>query len=263
MNKSNKVESDIRSMRPIMVKDRTTKQVITLQQTELVQVGDCEVSFAAPNNVSVFVSISKRKLAVSKKLYKEVITDRSKKKKELKLEKKDLSKLYKYLEHIQTTVICTYTAVEALANVAIPNDYKYETKNNKGVMEVWDKESIERWFKTSDKFTKLIPEILKIDSPASKPFWSKFKQLEVVRNEIIHQKTSRKKSTDVDSDYLKALLQKKIFEHIEAAYELISYVCNADISHSYFPLGFGPAKVPVKELDNFQDEFELVREANT
>ncbi|MUK48263.1 hypothetical protein [Aliivibrio fischeri] len=150
-----------------------------------------------------------------------------------------------------------------MANVAIPNEYKYETKNGKGITEVWDKESIERWFKTSDKYTKLIPLILDVDSPVTQPFWSKFKELEVIRNEIIHQKTSRKKATDVDSDYLKSLLQKKIFDNIEAAYELISYICNADISHSYFPLGFGPAQIHVEELEKFSDQFEVVTEGNT
>ncbi|MGN5006123.1 hypothetical protein ACTG2W_03205 [Aeromonas sp. 96A] len=259
---NDEIVNDIRSMRPIMLKERSSKKVITLQQIALVLVDDCEISFAAPNNVSIFVNISKRELTISKKLYKEIIADNSKNKNEFEIEQKDISKLYKYLEHIQTTIICVYTAVEALANVAIPNDYKYEVKNNKGIVEVWDKEAIERWFKTSDKYTKLIPSILNVNNPSEQPFWSKFRELEVIRNEIIHQKTSIKKKTDIDSGYLTALLHSRVFDNIDAAYALISYICNADISHSYFPLGFGPAKIDIKEVENFSDELTLLKKGN-
>lgn len=252
---------DIRMMRPVMIKDKKTGQTITLQQSDSVDIGNCEFSFKTPNNVSIFVSISKRELNISKKHHDDIFKSKSKDKKEITLDGKDLSKLYTYLEHIQSCVISVYTAIEALANVAIPNKHEYKVKNSKGVMEIWDKEAIERWFKTSDKYTKILPDILKIDSPSSQPFWAKFKELESIRNDIIHQKTSTKKSTDIDSGYLEKLLQTKIFDNIEAAYELISYICNADISHAFFPLGFGPAQILVEELEDFSKCFKLVKSA--
>jgi hypothetical protein len=250
-------------MRPLMAKEKSSSQILTLQQSEQIDVNGCELSFYAPNNVSIFVSIAKKELLVSKKIYQTVVVDKTKKNKEVEIEGRDLSKLYNYLEHIQTSIICIYTAIEALANVAIPNNYEYKTKNSKGVSETWDKEAIERWFKTSDKYTKLIPSILEIETPSTKSFWSKFKELEVIRNEIIHQKTSLKKPTDVDSDYLNKLLKSQIFDIVDSGFELISYVCNSDQTHAFFPLGFGPAQIKIVELDSFTDNFELVKKAKT
>lgn len=253
--------SDIRVMRPVMVREKSSNTVITLQQIETVSINGCDFSFHAPNNVSIFVSIAKRELNISRRIYQETVVEKTTKKKDFSLEEKDLSKLYTYFEHVQTCVVCVYTAIEALANVAIPNGYEYKSKSPKGVVELWDKEAIERWFKTSDKYTKLLPDILKIESPASKGFWSNFKKLEDIRNEIIHQKTSVSKSTDVDSKYLHVLLDEKIFQLIDSAFELISYICNSDQGHVFFPLGFGPAQIKIEEVSDFSESFELVKRA--
>ena len=53
-----------------------------------------------------------------------------------------------------------YTAIEALSNLLIPREYKIERKNNKGVLEIWNKDSIERWMKTSEKIGGIIPSII-------------------------------------------------------------------------------------------------------
>lgn len=256
-----KSSRDIRTMRPVVIRDKSSSQLITLQNIERININECEVSFSAPNNISIFVSIAKKELLKSKDLYKTLILDKTNKSKLVDFKDRDLTKLYNYLEHIQTSIICLYTAIEALANVAIPNDYEYKTKNSKGVSETWNKESIERWFKTSDKYTKLIPAILEIEPPNTKNFWSKFKELEAVRNEIIHQKTSIKKPTDVNSDYLHKLLKSQVFEIIESGFELISYVSNSDQTHTFFPLGFGAVQMKITEVDSFTDSFDLVREA--
>lgn len=260
---NNNNSKDLRSMRPIMVRENASSQTLTLQQSELIDINGCELAFPTPNNVSIFVSIAKKELQVSKKIYQTIVVEKIKKKKEVELENRDASKLYNYLEHIQTSIICIYTAIEALANVAIPNDYEYKTKNSKGISESWDKEAIERWFKTSDKYTKIIPGILEVSSPNTQNFWSKFKELEVIRNDIIHQKTSMKKPTDVDSKYLNTLLQSRIFDIVDSGFELIMYVCNSDQSHAFFPLGFGPAQIKVKEMDKFSDNLELVKKSKT
>lgn len=245
-----------------MVRDKSTAEVLTMQQSEIISLNGCELSFYTPNNVSIFASIAKKELRIAKRLYREVVSEKITKKKDVAIKGGDLSKLYNYLEHVQTSVICVYTAVEALANVAIPRGYQYETRNSKGVSEVWDKEAIERWFKTSDKYTKLIPGILEIENPSTKDFWSKFKELEVIRNEIVHQKTSVKKPDDVDSYYLVKLIKSRVFDVVESGFELISYVCNSDQAHAFFPLGFGPAQIRITELNSLVDSFKLIKKAS-
>lgn len=258
--KKEKIVSDIRIMRPVIFRDKKTSKNITLQRTETIKVDNIEISFSTPNNISLFINISKRELNIAKRIFGKLLKTT---KKEININNDELSTLFNYLEHIQTCIICTYTAIEALANITIPEDYKYTKTNSRGIEEIYNKKSIERYTPTSEKYTKIIPDILKIQTPLEQSFWSKFKKLENIRNEIIHQKTSKEKDKDVDSSYLAPLLEKEIFEIIESGYHLITYICNADQSHVFFPLGFGPAQMKIHEVDDFSENFKLVKRANS
>jgi hypothetical protein len=253
---------DVRIMRPIVVRELSTNRGITIQQIDSATVDGCEISYPSPNNVALFASIAKKELQQARNIYASVIGKQIKGKKRLEISTADVPRLYNYFESIQSSVISIYTALESFANIAIPRDYIYTFKNNKGVTESWDKNAIERWQKTSDKLSILLPDILKCESPKSIAEWSSFKELETIRNDIIHQKTLNYKDQDqVDSHFIKKLLTPRIFEVVESGFSLISFFCQKNTSHNYFPLGFGEAKVEPLELENFEDQFELVRSA--
>ncbi|WP_157982614.1 hypothetical protein [Simplicispira lacusdiani] len=252
--------SDIRMLRPFVVLEKKSNMSVVIQQTETFSVENCKISFFTPNNVSLFVSISHRELKEAERIYKSLIHKAFGKKNKMKIKGRNLTRLYNYFEHIQSSIIAIYTAIESLANIAIPHSYKLERKNNKGVTELWDKESIERWYKTSEKISDIVPGVLEIDSPKKLPLWQKFKELEDIRNEIIHQKTAIKSKTDVDSRFLARLLQPTIFSTIKSGFDLISYFCSMDKSHAYFPLGFGVAHVKPEEVDDFGDTFEKIED---
>ncbi|HIF6100413.1 TPA: hypothetical protein ACX3GU_004706 [Vibrio parahaemolyticus] len=69
---------DIRMMRPVVAKDKKTGQVLTLQQSDSINIGSCEFSFNTPNNVSIFVNISKRELNISKKHHNDIFKAKAK-----------------------------------------------------------------------------------------------------------------------------------------------------------------------------------------
>lgn len=254
---------DVRCARPIIVIDKSIKKVITLQQQETVLVEGCEINFYSPNNVAIFASIAKKELQQAKSIYTSVLGKDLNKKTRIKISDQDLPRLYNYLECIQSSIIAIYTALESFANIAIPETYTYTSKNSKGVTETWDKAAIERWQKTSDKVAIFLPEILKCESPKNSGDWSKFKELEEIRNEIIHQKTVLKNGKDsADNIFLKKLMHKSIFDIIESGFSLIRFFCAKDVFHAFFPMGFGGVQIKPLEVENFSDQFELVREAD-
>ena len=56
--------------------------------------------------------------------------------------------------------------------------------NKKKVIEIWNKQNIERWICTTEKIGDIIPEIMHIESPKKLKIWSYFKSLEEMRNYI-------------------------------------------------------------------------------
>lgn len=126
---------DIRMARPIIVRDLATKSDITMQAIDEIKVDGCEISFLAPNTVSLFASIAKKELQQARSIYSSVISKQIKDKKRLDIAEKDISRLYNYLENIQSSIIAAYTAIESFANVAIPTEYTRSFKNGKGIQE--------------------------------------------------------------------------------------------------------------------------------
>jgi hypothetical protein len=170
------------------------------------------------------------------KIYDTIIKSNLSGKDEYNVRLQDTSKLYDYFEHIQASVITIYSAIEALCNIAIPKNFTLTKKNSKGVKEIWDKSSIEKWIPTEEKVGKIIPEILNIESPKKLPIWKSFKELKEIRDSIIHQKQSFKNPIEIESSFLKFLLDQSIFRKIMSGFELIRYFCAKDRMHTYFPI---------------------------
>ena len=71
--------------------------------------------------------------------------------------------IYDYLEEIQTSIVFSYKSLESFCNESIPDEYVYKKTNNKGIVEHYSKEQIERWIPTSEKLSDILPEIFKCD----------------------------------------------------------------------------------------------------
>jgi len=175
---------DLRMMRPIIVLDEKNNSSHLLQPTSEIKLGNDNVTFCSPNIVSLFVSIAKKELEDAKVIFNKSIHLKITKSKNVDFEKEENKLLFNYFEKIGISIVAIYTAVEALANIAIPNDYKLEKMNKKKVIEIWNKQNIERWICTTEKIGDIIPEIMHIESPKKLKIWSYFKSLEEMRNYI-------------------------------------------------------------------------------
>lgn len=251
--------TDVRQLRPIIFHEKPTSTAVVTQPTEYFALNGCHLEFSTPNNISLFVSIASRETAVAKKLYGSLIGSKvSAGAKTIQFRGRNLTRLYNYLEHVQSGIVAIYTAIESLSNVAIPSTYRLEIKNNKGVTEVWDKAAIERWHKTSEKIGTIVPQILGVQSPKELRVWAPFKQLEEIRNEIVHQKTTNSKTPQVDSHFLRKLLAPDIFDKVSAGFSLIRYFCLQDTAHTFFPLGFATSHIKAEEVEDIDNVLSVI-----
>lgn len=242
--------ADIRMARPVFYKEIKSNKIIGAQPLSISKIGNKYLNFATPNNISLLLSISKRELDNAKKIYKR-IEGRLKESKITYCKDDEIIEVYDYLESINISVIFAYSAVEAFSNTSIPKDFEYKTKNTKGIIELWNKENIERYFRTSEKIDNLLPQILRTEALDSQ-IRTNFLELEKIRNAIIHPKHDDK----IIADLQRKLLSKKVFNYVYSAYELIEFFCNADAKHIYFPIGISNSDVNIIEVKNFSENFK-------
>lgn len=246
----NSFRKNIRDERSIKLHAKDSNRVYFFSKGKEAKFLDKRIIYFIPNNVSLSLNLMKKSYKESKLLLKKLLNDDNQKL--IKLVEDDKKILYDYFEEIITSVIFSYIAVESFANAAIPEDFIYERVNEKRIKELLDKESIERWLSTSQKVSDILPIILKTNEIKKEEFWGKFKDLEKIRNEIVHQKTIEN-GTMLDSDLYNKLLSEDIFQKISSSLSVIKFFYDYDNSHPYFPLGLGVAKFQFKEIESIEE----------
>lgn len=254
--------ADYRVSRPAFFLEKGGKTVMAAQQLSSFTIDGSNFVFLTPNSITLSYSKSWKEYSQALKIYDEIVRPNLKPGITYDVTDKDLRKLYDYFEHIQASIISIYSAIEALGNVAIPNGYSQTVKNNKGVMETWSKENIERWKATTEKIGKIVPEILKIASPSTEWFWQDFLALKAIRDDIIHQKQSARDPNKADEEFLSILLNPTIFTKIMAGFGLIRYFCDNNKGHLYFPILENEVPVDVNIVETFDGMFEFKMEDN-
>ena len=112
----------------------------------------------------------------------------------------------------------------------------------------------------SDKLKIILPEIIGCESPVGQKWWSKFTELENLRNEIIHSKESKSK------DRYSKLLSTSIIRKVEVHKEVIEFfgkeisIMKTELLDEY-PNGFGYDYYKVKKMtyENFKKSIDVIR----
>lgn len=253
----NWISNDIRDSRTIKLFSEKEKATYSLSKKEKVIINASQINYLAPNSISLSLSLMKKSLKKAKKLHSEIIPKNVKTQNKIDINLK--KELYDFFEEIQTSIIFSYIAVEAFANAAIPNEFEYEKYNEKGVKEIWNKSNIERWLTTSEKAGVILPKILNSSDIKQEIFWSSFKNLEKLRNKIVHQKTIEK-DTALDTEIYSEMLNPMIFTIIESAIDVVDFFYKLNNDHPYFPLGLGIAKFQVAKIESMEKHFAPVKE---
>ncbi|OCY54910.1 hypothetical protein [Acinetobacter pittii] len=238
---------DNRCTQPFIFHNKKADQLVYLVKTIDLKIEERNVCFSLPNEIGISLNI-----------YLEACKSAQKLKEELKViikEQKDvydnkIKLLYDYIEQIQIALIFSYRALESFCNSIIPQDFIYKKKNSKGIEESYGVLEIERWIPTSEKLINIVPQILNCEAPKQKKFWSFFKELEKLRNEVIHSK----KSNSVE--ITKNLLSNNIIEILNSSLDVLNYYLEQDISNEAFPLGFVKQGFKLHLIDNPDEVFQ-------
>ncbi len=205
---------DERICKPICIQ-QSNNGVLTgsmvLHELDVVAFPDNPLTYIPPNNVGLLLSISQRYLNEAMQFFNEFIDPNVVEHSYLKTEtnkKQFLS--YKsscvadYIEKVQISIVFGYTALEAFANLSIPDNYECEIRKD-GKSKGFNKRSIERWLSLGEKLSNVLPSIYETNKIEDSKFWNDFLSLEKHRHEIIHQKSIER------TDFYKAYFFKETF----------------------------------------------------
>ncbi|MFD2517726.1 hypothetical protein [Salinimicrobium flavum] len=175
--------------------------------------------FFIPNNVAILLSISKKNKEASLEFYNEnIINNIESETDKIKELKRKSSTFCDYIELIQTSIVFAYTSLEAFSNLSIPSNYTYSQKiKNKGTVEKFDKECIEKWIDLKTKINIILPEIYQTKKLQETKLWSHFIKLEKYRHEIIHQKSIDR------TEFYKGYFNDDIFKVASSAEKIIQF----------------------------------------
>ncbi|NEK81011.1 MAG: hypothetical protein G3W58_07205 [Pantoea ananatis] len=248
-NDRQKINFITRSNTPLMCIDLNQDKCVLLQESIDAKIGNKKISLSRPNEISLSMHIANGSLKNSQAIRKSIIQKIGKDKSKNFFED-DVIEIYDYLEEVQKVIVFSYKAIEAMCNSAIPDDYQYKKSSNKnGVVEIYDKLGIERWVSTTEKVSKILPDIYGCASPKQKSFWGHFKKLEDLRNEIIHSKSS---ST---SQVLSELLSSDIDKYVKSCEGLLKFFFEQDRGNPLFPLIPGVTEIVSTEMENMEEYF--------
>ncbi|KLT66463.1 hypothetical protein [Pedobacter sp. BMA] len=201
---------------------------------------------------AIFMSSSDKHLARAKLLYSEIILPKIRIRKRLVLSNIETVRMYDYFEEIQAAVIIIYSAVESLSNSLIPEDFNIqETKNGMNVNV--DKQQIERNKSTSEKLKDIIPAAYKISSPTKFKCWGRFKELEKLRNDIIHLKGTSIQNKIQTKHILAQILDDTIFAKIKAVNDLIKELAKLLPYHIEYPILYNSEPIVPKKINSWND----------
>lgn len=96
-------------------------------------------------------------------------------------------KIFEYMQLSMGIVISLITSVESFLNLIIPHDYTIKRQNKNEEEEIIDKLYIVRRFSIEDKI-ELVADFKKRKGIKQEKFWSSFKEVKNLRDEIIHFK---------------------------------------------------------------------------
>ena len=134
---------DKRIMKPITYQlsfeEEKTEGSMVSQVIDDVTVSKKKLEYFVPNNVGILLSIAKKSTEQAKSYYYKHFVDVNQNdvsEDKIALIKKRSSEVCNYIELIQSSIVFTYTSLEAFSNLSIPENYFHiQQVKNKGIEE--------------------------------------------------------------------------------------------------------------------------------
>jgi hypothetical protein len=146
---------------------------------------DNRVSFGLPNASALY-------LGSAVKYYKEAKNLKYQIRKEIIGNNIPDNIAFSYIEKMMSSILFSFSAIEAFSNNEIPDEYIYykeKKKDHKVLILAEMKKTIERCEPLEVKLCLILPKVFKTDSPKGTKEWQEFFKLKEIRDRIVHLKT--------------------------------------------------------------------------
>lgn len=145
------------------------------------------VSFAIPSPAALFLYAAQRAYF---RLHDIDLSKVVKRTKDSLTVEENLRQLYDAFEHLSTNIIFSYSAIEAYANLLIPDGYSFTVnRSDKRCTETYSKDQIERFISLDVKLSQVLPEITGVTFNKGTALWNEFTGLQNLRDRLIHVKS--------------------------------------------------------------------------
>ena len=144
--------------------------------------------------------------------------------------------LFDFLEELISHVVFSFTALEAFANEAIPDNFSYTfVVGRTGEERTYGKDEIERRINLDEKLDIVLPQIYKLASPKGGSLWEKYKTIKKARDRIIHLKSVDKRASGPEDETIWGTLLRMHDEPLcDYAHSMIGYFKPAIQDRRYF-----------------------------
>jgi hypothetical protein len=238
---------DPREKKPwILFNEEDYTKTLNYSSTWILNINQYQIHLSQPNDISLYSSIAQKALRNAKKFYKKYVDFYMKHSSGGLIPViPEYESLYlDYYEAVIQGIIFSYTALEAFANICIPEEYKFLDEKGKTLK----RERIERYKPLGFKLDTILKDILKTSDPHKEVWWVEFEKLQTVRNEILHSKPS--KAEERYGQFLNA----DIFRVIECHRDILSFYGhfinqNQKNLLDEFPYGLGYDEFWIKYID--------------
>ncbi len=224
------------------------------------KLNDLPLIVPQPNDISMYVRLADKSVNAAKEFFDKEYNDKSTRYYLPLIRTEEVLEYYDYFESIIAAVIFSYTSIETLVNICIPEDFIFVqtgTGKNEGATTSYSKKAMERKFHLREKLRQILPQSIQSPDPCIESWWNDFIALEEIRNEIIH--TKQHKSNERYSSFLST----RIFTLIDVNKKIIRFYGEYISRHkpellNEFPYDFGsdslwPAFMSDEDFKDYDD----------
>lgn len=112
----------------------------------------------------------------------------------------DHSGLFDYFEEMISEIVMSFSAIEAFANEAIPQDFIYHFTQRDGTTVALVGTELER--RVSLDESSVLPSAYEIKSPKGKKAWEIYRKLKAIRDRLVHLKTVDRRASGPEDQTL-------------------------------------------------------------
>jgi hypothetical protein len=137
--------------------------------------------------------------------------------------KLDNDKVFEYIQTSMGVVVSLITAVESFVNLIIPHNHSIERVNSKGITETLDKTDMIRKLSIVEKL-ELVATVKGKNDLKQQKFWTTFKTIKDLRDNIIHFKKMDNKINEMWTPIVVSFLDSDLQDFFNQTVSMISFL---------------------------------------